>query len=174
MTEVKKLNNKLVEFSYLINDHFDRANFNFDFEQKREGIKINDSIYIIDAQDNISTLSDFISSNGSSIFLRLDISYCNACNNDIILNNIELVEKFDNDNFYIIINYRNKAFLRMMEEKYRNKVKFLYCKKMDIDKDKNQQPFLFNVDSSFIAHNIYVPHQQKNDSDEIYFKYGQR
>lgn len=81
ITEVRQLKSKAEYLLHSIEDENDKRELDFEFKIEREGITINDSIYIIDAQSNVSTfiarniyVPDQKKSNRDKIYLKY------ACN----------------------------------------------------------------------------------------------
>lgn len=169
--EVRKLSEELIGASNFQKEKLKMDELSFQFEQEREHVKIGDSLFIVDAQGNVSYFIDLVKKSDKSIILRLDKDYCNGCNDIIALNIIETVNKLQVANFYVLTNYRDGGFLKMMEEKYRNKANFIYCSKIEVDKCVKQQPFLFMIDSTLLTTNVLVTDKQQSFRNEIYFKY---
>lgn len=158
------ISNELSSVSYdsiLFQDIFDAA-------IKSNGIKLNRNLEFTSSTDQKITLDKVVNNSTVLVFDFKHIS-CKTCFEDEMIRIIEVSKDIGINNVIFVSEFTNNRKHYVLEKKYGIKIYNLTNNYFGLPIEKGNYPFIFVIDSNFMAKDFYIPTQAFFNMGNIYY-----
>lgn len=140
----------------------------YDVAIESNGIKIDKNLTFTTCSDKILTLNELINSSPILVFDFKHIS-CKTCFEDEMVRIINVSNEIGHDNVIFVSEFKNRREQYVLEKKYGIKIFNIGEKQFGLPIENEYYPFIFIIDSNFIAKDVYVPTSEFFSLGNIYF-----
>jgi len=164
-TERAVVNNEVQPKSYdsiLFNEIYDAA-------IESNGRQINTHIELTNTDEKNISLENLVKSSSILVF---DFKYisCKTCFEDEIERIVNLSDDFGKDNIILVSEFENIREQYVIEKKYGLRVFNIGSNEFGLPIEAGHYPFVFVIDSNFVAKDFYIPTQQFFSMGNIFYK----
>ena len=141
----------------------------YDAAMISNGIKVDKNLTFISSTDKKITLNEIMKT--TSLILVFDFNHinCKTCFEDEMLRIIDVSKEIGQNKVIFVSEFENQREQYVLEKKYGIKILSIGNNQFGLPIENEYYPFVFTIDSSFIAKDVYIPTKEFFSMGDIYY-----